>query len=257
MSLLDMLKVYAHHYVHLGQLIHEFGGRLYMAEHEEDDPGRPLTSDERRQLKNHLADLSKLCDGLGLKIAKAGFDRATERPPRSSGEYDKLVDVAMDEMAAQLFLFVPSDRAKHFGRQESVPTMPSAGRELSRAGNCLAVGEYTASVFHAMRAVEVGLNAIHLCLGLAQVPDANRNWGRLCNAIRDEIQRRSKGGWADEDFFTSAHATLIAVKDAWRNTTMHVETHYDQPEAELILANVTAFVKKLAARMDEQGQPLA
>jgi len=38
---------------------------------------------------------------------------------------------------------------------------------------------------------------------------------------------------------------------------MHVENKYLPEEAEHIFIAVRGFVKKLASRMDEQGQPLA
>jgi hypothetical protein len=41
------------------------------------------------------------------------------------------------------------------------------------------------------------------------------------------------------------------------NPTMHVESKYTDEEAEHIFIAVRGFMKKLASRMDESGQPLA
>jgi hypothetical protein len=57
--------------------------------------------------------------------------------------------------------------------------------------------------------------------------------------------------------FQSLFASLDAVKNPWRNATMHVENKYVPEEAEHIFAAVKGFMKELASRMDESGQPLA
>jgi DNA topoisomerase IA len=48
---------------------------------------------------------------------------------------------------------------------------------------------------------------------------------------------------------------MDAVKDAWRNATMHVENKYTEEEARRIYDAVRGFMMKLASRMDEQGMP--
>jgi hypothetical protein len=53
------------------------------------------------------------------------------------------------------------------------------------------------------------------------------------------------------------HASLDAVRNPFRNTTMHVEKKYTDDEAEHILALVKGFMKKLASRCDENGHPFA
>jgi hypothetical protein len=53
------------------------------------------------------------------------------------------------------------------------------------------------------------------------------------------------------------HLALDTVRIAWRNTTMHVENKYTEDESEHILVAVRSFMKKLSARMDESGLPLA
>lgn len=256
-SLWDMLKVSANQYVKLGQLMHEFGGRLYMAETlSPSDVGRPLSDAEKAELKAHFTELAGLCSQLGLVASMSSMRRAAVDPPKSSGEYSLLLSFVMDELENRLFLFVPPDRAPYFERSADVPNMPTADRELVRAGNCFAVGEYTAAVFHAMRAVEVGLNAVYACLGLPDLAVSARSWGILCNKIHDEIKRRG-GAWNEQAKFFAIHVTLASVKNSWRNETMHVEATYDEPQAKSILANVTTFVQGLASRMDEQGLPLA
>jgi len=57
--------------------------------------------------------------------------------------------------------------------------------------------------------------------------------------------------------FEGLHATLDAVKNPWRNETMHVANKYTDDEAKHVFVAVEGFMKKLSARMDENGLPLA
>jgi hypothetical protein len=111
--------------------------------------------------------------------------------------------------------------------------------------------------------MEVGIHAVRACLNIS--PPANeweRNWGRTLSSIGQEMVTRSSSSprrWNadDKEFFESAYASLDAVRVAWRNTTMHVQNKYTVDEAEHIFGAVRGFMKKLTARMDEAGQPLA
>jgi hypothetical protein len=155
-----MLKEYAHEYVQLGIWMHEHGGRLYMATDEPDDPGRPLNDSELIALKLHLTELLNICIRLGLSTAQMSLQRAIADQPKTEREFEIYTGVLMDELKSQLFLFVPKERSDLYQTVLTLPGFPLANLELIRSGNCFALAEYTASVFHAMRAVEVGLDAI-------------------------------------------------------------------------------------------------
>jgi hypothetical protein len=61
----------------------------------------------------------------------------------------------------------------------------------------------------------------------------------------------------DGALFEELHASLDAVKNPWRNATMHVERKYTDDEAEHVFAAVRGFMMKLASRCDENGDPKA
>ena len=81
--------------------------------------------------------------------------------------------------------------------------------------------------------------------------------------IKDEVDRRNKVAppqWAvvgDKDFFAEIYVSLDAVRNVWRNATMHVENKYTLEGAAHVLAAVRGFMRKLASRCDEKGMPLA
>jgi hypothetical protein len=142
---------------------------------------------------------------------------------------------------------------------------PNAAFELDEAAKCLALSRPTAAVFHLMRLMEIGLKAVARCLG---IPDptkaAERNWGAILSAIKTDLEvhggKTPTKTWKDSagrEFFESAYASLDAVRVAWRNTTMHVENKYTDEEAEHLFGAVRGFMKKLASRLDENGDPRA
>jgi hypothetical protein len=61
----------------------------------------------------------------------------------------------------------------------------------------------------------------------------------------------------DKEFFEELHASLDAVRNPWRNATMHVERKYTDDEADHIFVAAKGFMAKLASRGDENGQPFA
>jgi hypothetical protein len=84
----------------------------------------------------------------------------------------------------------------------------------------------------------------------------------MLRKLNEEIGLRNKGSkvWAlpsDAVFFAEIYASLDAVRNVWRNATMHIENKYTPEEAEHIFAAVRGFMRKLASRCDELGQPTA
>lgn len=138
---------------------------------------------------------------------------------------------------------------------------PSSVFEIDEAGKCHALGRSTASVFHLMRAMEIGIKAIARSLGIPDPVKGNdRNWGNMLAKIKTEMDRRAAGAqWQNDDknLFAGAYVSLDAVRVAWRNTTMHVENKYTDEESEHIFIATRGFMKRLSDRMDENGNPLA
>jgi hypothetical protein len=137
---------------------------------------------------------------------------------------------------------------------------PSASYELEEACKCLALGRYTAAVFHLMRLMEIALNAVRLCLDIPDpVREAERNWGKILESVKKALDQRNvrPDGWpdpADKALFREMYVSLDAVRVAWRNATMHVENKYTAEEAEHIFGAVRGLVQKIAARMNEDGE---
>jgi hypothetical protein len=94
------------------------------------------------------------------------------------------------ELEGRLFLYVPTNVAGHYDNDDVLSEIariafPSCHRELIESGNCLACGLWTASVFHAMRAAEIGVKVMGKSLGVTfpDKPVDLAEWQQILNSI--------------------------------------------------------------------------
>lgn len=133
-----------------------------------------------------------------------------------------------------------------FGEQIA-KAFPSAEQDIKHAGICFAFEEWTASVFHSMRVLEIGLSVLAKELG---VPYEHRNWENIINDIEVEIKKISKTTHGDEwktkeQFYSEVALQFRYFKNAWRNHVMHVRDTYDEQRAITIFEHVKEFMTHL------------
>lgn len=220
----------------------------------------------REDLVKYLNDFIVQAGILGCSVSVRGAQRALEDFRKPNVTYREILnrieyaDRALQDELEGARVFVPTkekckylDSVDLFGEPVR-DYYQSAIYEIDEAGKCLALARPTASVFHLMRAIEVGLNAVrkHLRVPEPTSPPKN-NWGIQLNQIRDKI--RGLNG-KEADYFNGVAASLDSIKGAWRNPTMHVENKYTDDEAEHIFALVKGFMVMIASRFDENGDPV-
>jgi hypothetical protein len=200
----------------------------------------------------------------GLRQSLKSFDRLTkmlEHPPVSMSDladqvldvdtriHDELEDVELWQVASEHMKYLAADPLKLAGKFG--PTY----RDAEEAGKCLAYDRGTACVFHLMRIMECGLRALGLSLNdPALDPKTNPTWEKILGRCDKELQKplneRADEWKLDEAFYSSATANLRAVKDAWRNPTLHVERDYAPEDAQDVWNAVGAFMRHLAKKLD-------
>lgn len=239
-----------------------------------------LPPSEFEELSNDVNEFLLACRGIDLKATEsaasalrdslAKVERADDlvhfrgaAQIHFKGNLSAVVTCLHHESAATVAFVLPPEKVAYFASasplygEEVRDKFPRIGYDLDEAGKCLALGRSTAVVFHLMRILEAGLRAVHGCLGIGvELVGNDRNWGNVLARIREEIRRRDSK-WAEKDYFKEIYARLDAVKDAWRNDTMHVEGVYTEDEAKVLFDNTRAFMQKIASRMDGQGNPAA
>ena len=262
-SLEAVLKVSAKEYIEIGQTINDMG--IIMVLHEADE-GVPLNDGDRNQLKTLLINLKSKCDQLGLTHSSGNLGRAINDLPQNHRELNIYTDGVKEEIENHLFLFVPHHRAGYYDRDDStgsalIAHFPQASRELLHAGNCFAVGEYTACVFHSMRAIELGLRAMAAALNvMLPHPIELAEWAVLIKHIDvkiKEMQELPRGADKDEKvtFYANAASQFRYFRDAYRHHVAHARETYGEDQARSILDRTKEFLESLAPKLSEPDIP--
>lgn len=232
----------------------------------------PDISLETRALFLHYCQvLGETASELGMKASRAAADRVyrdclqllsvpighdAHRLARIAELAEQLLQVFNDEVQGQQLLTL-SARYTHlfatvapFG--ETVENaFPGAAYDVCEAAKCLALGRWTASVMHVMRAMDVGLTVLAKHHGV--VPE--RNCNQAINEIEAktrEVAKRSHGAEA-EQWAAEAATHLRFVKNAWRNQAMHPLEKYDEDRAVVIFESCRAFMQHLATKLSEDS----
>ena len=164
------------------------------------------------------------------------------------------------------FMMIPGEAAKYYDNHklfgaEVAARFPKANTEIREAGNCYATGNYTACVFHLMRAVEYGARTLVKTLrikkaNLRDQPIELCDWGTLFIALNNAVgglrNRKSMGKSEAHAFYSHAVAQFGNIKDAWRNKVSHTRVVYKEPQAMEVMTNVRQFMQHLSSRLKER-----
>jgi hypothetical protein len=200
-----------------------------------------------------------------LAFSLKGFDRFIESLATNTltirqveTQAKELQRRILDELDETNLWQVSKERTKFLNRDlfgfEQTGKFSDSWKDIEEAGKCLAFERGTASVFHLMRVMEVGLQALGKSLNDPTLdPKTNPSWekilGRGDRELAKYLKDRTPEWQTNEEFFSTAHANLRAVKDGWRNKTIHVERNYDPEEAEEVWNAVKAFMRHLAQKL--------
>jgi hypothetical protein len=184
-----------------------------------------------------------------------------------ANKFKSLQIVMKNEAETKTVLVLQPEKAQMFGSTEPAfgrevgLKFPSITYDMEESAKCLALDRSTASVFHAVRCLEAALKANAKCLDIPDPTLANdRNWGNMLSAIEKKMDSRwpkktRLGG--DVSYFERIFAALNAIKNPYRNGTMHLEMKFTEEEAKYMLEMISGLMKQIASRMDENGLPLA
>jgi len=234
----------------------------------------PRDLDDRAKGKaiSHLPDVEQQFRNIGLTITADTVKELTDALGGGSRRsfqwlHDQVQSVerlAEKELKGKFFLYIPPERAKFWPKmgdpnlfgKEVADRFPSATFDIGCSGICAATMMSTASVFHLMRVMEIGLAALGAVFNVSL---ARTNWEPALAQIESKIaSMRSDPVWKalpdckeQQEYYSQAASYFRTVKDAWRNYTMHVRAKYTEDEAEQIFNSVRGFMQKLAERLSE------
>jgi hypothetical protein len=178
---------------------------------------RELDVPDRNFIRDKLEGLREHLDILGARVTRLAVYDAIDNL-RYSGTTWGHAKVRLDEISntlrrelslVTLIALEPkeksyfSPREPHFGADVAIKFPSAVTFEIDEAAKCFALGRSTASVFHLMRVMEVGIRAVARCLS---IPDptraAERNWGSILRQIKADLD--AHGGAAPTKAWTVA-----------------------------------------------------
>jgi hypothetical protein len=212
--------------------------------------------------------------GIGLALTAemvkniiVNLEDASSRPRNFQWLIDQITTIetlSAKELKGKLFLYIPAERAKFWPTMKEpnafgevvARSFPSTAFDIHNAAICIATTQSTAAVFHLMRILEIGLNALGKIFGVSL---EHTNWAPAIEEIESKIRKmRTDPGWKavpdckeQQEFYAQAASHFAILKDAWRNYTMHARGKYTEGEAERIFENTKGFMQKLAERLAE------
>jgi hypothetical protein len=232
-----------------------------------------IPPEARAQTETNFAELTMATNFVGAEVSAMAADRmrlrlADQQSVVTLGDVrDAIDDVErrlFDECQLISFIVFSRQQRKLFGPPSQLinwdieSSFPGAGWELEEACKCLALQRSTASVFHSMLFLEIGIKRLCKLLDIDEPQKAgDRNWGSFLKKIKAKIEERhpnrlpgSEGSELEE-----LYMHLDAVRVAWRNTVMHVEIKYTDSDANHIANCVIFFMQALAAKIDTSVAP--
>jgi hypothetical protein len=163
-----------------------------------------------------------------------------------------------DELAARQCYVLPPQRREYVSSglaidQNIRDAFPSVVDELTEAGKCYGFGRSTATVFHLMRALEIPLAALLKTLGITKhSPTWNAYLSAMAEAIKVMFPDKSRAHAEKREYFTVLEGQLRAIKDAWRNPTMHeIGKNYTDETAHELIVLVRGLFREAAKELRE------
>jgi hypothetical protein len=225
-----------------------------------------ISAQRQKEAEVCLNTVIRHADFLGLPMTARGAGKFLQELSEIIAEkkledrINELVRRFEDETDPLFFLYIPSDKLPYFKGEKIAASVlmefPRAAGELHEACECYALSANTACVFHLMRALEMALKVIAKSLSIPDpTKDYERNWGKILGAIKDELEARKSAtsvDWsAKRNFYEGLCAQLEAVRNPWRNGTMHVEINYDEEMALDIFNATDALFRNMSTRLSE------
>lgn len=165
------------------------------------------------------------------------------------------------ELNGQRMYCYPSEKAdalSKVGQEWSTvfAAIPAVEADIRSGIDCWAMGHNVASIFHIMRAMEVGVQKFAKRLGVNIV---QRNlgkhvreltWDQILNEMTAPLKALAQGTLSQKrraEKLKAAQSYLYGVKDAWRNPIMHPRPEgYSDQQTMDIVNQVRAFLTELA-----------
>lgn len=215
----------------------------------------PLEREARLgRLKGIVKDLGDECARLGIRSTKRHIDRFLFHQELSAeivaNFMQEIFQRFQDDLRDQIFVQIPQTHASLYENPldgwEPVIERIDCKVDISEAGLCLALERSSASVFHIIGVLQACLNVLAKSLRV-KVDLETSTWNKIINHMETGVNQKqligSKSKWKKElePFYSEVLFDLKAIKNAWRNPTMHFWKGATEAEARKIYDRTKDF----------------
>jgi hypothetical protein len=234
---------------------------------EKDHHGEPFAPQAMADLFLLLRQLQGECTKVELRQSHRAIERLITRiksePTLQVIHHgmDDLAHTVFGELEDQLFLWIPNHRSGWYGKKaediagvEWCSRFPSTVPEIEEAAKCYAVGRYTASVFHLMRATESATKALGRALGMTP---AHPGWKLVFDEVYAQYKnkRPRHAAWlTHENQLVQVSGDLRTISHIWRNDVAHFVDTYSEDNAREMFTIVPVFMRNISMMIDEAGK---
>jgi hypothetical protein len=220
--------------VSLGSGIGGLGSNpLYLAPLPPPSLSGALTAEEAERCWKLLALLDSLCDEVEVNVSK-DIKRASDYLKGSWVKRDESIfyiknvtERVSDELHEQRFLHVKKEKVKFYRNLQTLDgpipkKFPRATHDLYHAGNCFALEQFTACVFHLMRVMEHCVQRFGNKLKV-QIDVKNETWYQILEHVNKAVKALPAGKSATykqnkkRERYSLAADRLDHVRIVWRN----------------------------------------
>ncbi|MGC9954168.1 MAG: hypothetical protein ABSD21_07810 [Rhizomicrobium sp.] len=267
-SLWEMINFMIPHYMAALRLVQQeiaVGANKVAIEGEES----ALTDVDKDRIRQNIVYVGRKADELGLESVRNRLERVSDllrlNPVVLAGTMAVQMNIvleAFEDDTKFLYLYCyPRDKAQIFLRaradwQPALKAFPAIDADLEHGTDLYALGHNMACVFHLMRVAEIGVQSFGKKLGVSLTKKpANRlsdlTWHQILDALNPKLKAMSQktaAARAKHEKYSAIQSYLYAVKDAWRNPTMHPrKAGYDDSETLNIMNQLRSFMNELAS----------
>jgi hypothetical protein len=218
-----------------------------------------LSSEEQADIIRTLELIDDGCNRIDITSISNDTKRAIDyvRSPyagraRTQFHIETITAHIVDELSDRSFFHVPPERVNYYHKPSLFggdvgKRFSKSLEDIENAGNCFALGQPTACVFHLMRAMESAVERLAVRLDVKIAP--RDTWGLMLGKMDEKIKllpdkkssdKHRKAKWSE------ARANFYHVKEAWRNESMHPKQTYTMDQAREVIEAVRVFMTGLA-----------
>jgi hypothetical protein len=221
-------------------------------------------------LKGAVIGLAEILEELRLQFSLTELQRLAlglakpDYVPKPS-QIDEISARIRDELDNHLFLQVSPALIRYYEPDDPLfgadfaTKFASAAFELDEAAKCLALERSTAAVFHLMRLLEIGIGALSACLSISPpTKPTEKNCGVILRRSRMKLTAEAQLGLTRLTRSSLRPRMPRLMRSETRGATRPCTLRKNAAEeADHVFVAVRGFMKPLASRCDEQGQPVA